>query len=186
MDIVSIILLGIALSMDCFSVSIATGIIFQNMKIISKTRIVVSFAIAHSLMTVIGYNAGRSIVESISGIYHWIAFLLLFAIGSKMIYEAWKNKIEEIPDPSSGWLLLALTIATSIDNLAAGFNLAISKVDIIVPSILFGLIVGIISIIGLMFGQRLGKQFGRKMLILGGLILMGLGLRILISHFMKG
>jgi len=182
MTLLELVILGIALSMDCFAASIATGIVFPKMKIKSILRMVLIFGFAHFFMPVVGYIAGYSVINLISRFDHWLACGLLILIGGKMLYEAWKGEIEEIPDPSKGWLLLILAVATSIDNLAAGLNLAIIKMSLWGPSILFGFTASTFTLIGVVFGKNLGRRFGRSMLILGGLILIAIGINIVLSH----
>ena len=180
MRISAVFLIAIALSLDCFAVAIATGIRFPALKRTRVLNMVISFGFAHILMILIGYIAGSSIVSYVSSFAHWIGSALLFAVGLRMCYEAYKEKIESLPDPSKGWLLIALAVATSIDDLAVGLDMAILKYQILLISILVGLISASFTYLGLYFGRKLGLRLGYKMLYLGGFILIGIGLQVLL------
>ncbi|MEA3421036.1 MAG: manganese efflux pump, partial [Acidobacteriota bacterium] len=115
---------------------------------------------------------------------HWIAFFLLVFIGGKMIWDAFKKDDGKIAqaDPTKGISLIILSIATSIDALAVGLSLAFLNITILYPSIVIGIVAAIMTIIGILFGKGLGRIAGKKVGILGGLILIGIGIKILIEH----
>lgn len=135
------------------------------------------------LMPVIGWAIGLSLQSIITGIDHWIAFGLLGFIGFKMIYEALKNNGE---DPTDKTLkihtLLTLAVATSIDALMVGLSFAFLQTSILLPVVVIGLVAFLLSFFGFYFGCYLGKKFGRQIEIIGGIILILIGLRILFEH----
>jgi len=134
-------------------------------------------------MPLIGWSAGLSFRDFISGIDHWIAFGLLSLIGCKMIYESSKMEVNSKKiDPLNVYVLLMLSIATSIDALAVGLSLSFLNVSIALPAIIIGVVTFLLSIFGVYLGNRFGHYFERKIEIIGGLILIGIGIRILINH----
>jgi putative Mn2+ efflux pump MntP len=135
-------------------------------------------------MTLIGWLVGSTIAQLIANFDHWIALALLAWVGTRMIIEGFKPDQEEVrrSDPSRGGTLILLAVATSLDAMAVGLSLAVVNVDIFSSSLLIGIISTFLSLVGLMIGARLGKTFGKRMEIVGGLILNGIGLRILITH----
>ena len=186
MKTITVILIAIGLSMDAFAVSIANGITIKRGRIPNALKIAFSFGMFQAVMPVIGWLAGRTLVNFVSSVDHWIAFLLLSYIGWKMIYEAVKSgKCEKAakecvgPDISQ---LFILSVATSIDALAVGITFAFLNISIVCPVIIIGLITFTFSFIGFFAGNRLGLLFGNKIEIFGGCILIGIGLKILIDH----
>jgi putative Mn2+ efflux pump MntP len=135
------------------------------------------------LMPTIGYFAGLSLESIIAGVDHWVAFGLLAFIGSKMIYDAVnKDGDEKTLDNLKLHALLTLSVATSIDALMVGFSFAFLQTAILVPVAAIGVVTFLLSFTGFFFGCHLGKLFGNKIKILGGLILIAIGLRILLEH----
>jgi putative Mn2+ efflux pump MntP len=131
----------------------------------------------------IGSLAGLTLREHIADYDHWIAFGLLAAVGGKMIYESLKIKsIEDNPDPSNIFVLLVLSLATSIDALAVGITLSLIADSIVVAAILIGLITFVLSYLGVYIGKRFGHLFESKIEALGGVILIAIGIKILIEH----
>jgi putative Mn2+ efflux pump MntP len=135
-------------------------------------------------MPVIGWLAGLTVERWISAFDHWIAFGLLVAVGGKMIYEAIRGDEEkrQTADPTRGMSLVVLSVATSIDALAVGLSLAFIGEDIWYPAVVIGLVAGVLTTVGLQLGQRFGHVLGRRMEILGGVILIGIGIKILVEH----
>ena len=179
-------LLGIAigLAMDAFAVAIGAGLQLCQVTNRQKFRLAWHFGLFQAFMPVLGWLAGLTLVEYIEPVDHWIAFGLLAVIGGKMIYEALKHKEEEVDrcDPTKGWSLVLLSIATSIDALAVGLSLAVLGVDIWFPAIVIGIVAGVLTIVGLELGTRFGALLGRRMEVVGGLILIGIGVKILVEH----
>ncbi|MCU0821664.1 MAG: manganese efflux pump MntP family protein [Spirochaetes bacterium] len=186
MKTITVILIAIGLSMDAFAVSIANGITITRERIPNALKIAFSFGLFQAVMPVIGWLAGRTLVNFVSSIDHWIAFVLLSYIGAKMIYEAVKSgRCETEAKDCSGIdisQLFILSVATSIDALAVGITFAFLKISIIYPVIIIGVITFAFSFVGFFAGNRLGLLFGNKIEMFGGFILIGIGLKILIEH----
>jgi putative Mn2+ efflux pump MntP len=183
MELLMILGLAIGLAMDAFAVSIAAG---TNSLVIGKRatfRISFHFGLFQGLMPILGWLAGTRIAPLIQSFDHWVALLLLSFIGGKMILSGSKDDSDSDPtNPSKGWNLVMLSIATSIDALAVGLSLGMLNVRIWFPSLVIGIVTGLLSLVGVLFGNRLGMQFGRRIEIVGGMILIFIGLRILYSH----
>lgn len=183
MNYITIIIIAIALAMDAFAVSITSGITINKLKIKNSFKIALFFGTFQALMPVLGWVAGISFRIFISGIDHWIAFGLLTFIGCKMIYES--IKIETIgydKDPLNIKILLLLSIATSIDALIVGTSFAFLKISIIEPIIIIWIITFLLSFFGVYLGNKLGHFFEGKIEIIGGIILICIGLKILLEH----
>jgi len=183
MDIISIIFIAFGLAMDAFAVSITSGLTIKQLRINDALKIAIFFGSFQAIMPLIGWSAGLSFRDFISGIDHWIAFGLLSLIGCKMIYESSKMEVNSKKiDPLNVYVLLMLSIATSIDALAVGLSLSFLNVSIALPAIIIGVVTFLLSIFGVYLGNRFGHYFERKIEIIGGLILIGIGIRILINH----
>ena len=183
MDIIAIILVAFGLAMDSFAVSISRGLAIKQLKINNAIKIALCFGLFQAIMPVIGWLAGMTLKEFITGIDHWIVFGLLSFIGIKMIYESTRTQqIEKKIDPLNIYLLLMLGVATSIDALAVGLSFAFLQISIIAPIIIIGVITFLLSFIGVYIGNRFGHMFENKIEILGGLILIGIGIKVLIEH----
>ena len=177
---------GIAagLAMDAFAVSVVSGSVYKQLDIRYAVRMAFFFGAFQAVMPLVGYAAGQTVAGQIVMWDHWIAFGILSVIGGKMIYEAFKIKqVEDKPkDPSNLIVLLVLSIATSIDALAVGITLSLVTEYIYRAVITIGIVTFIISYIGYIIGKRMVHFFENKIEIAGGLILIGIGVKILISH----
>ena len=183
MDSLTIIIIAVGLAMDAFVVSIVSGGAYRQLHVKHALRMAIFFGAFQAFMPLIGSLAGLSLREYIARYDHWIAFGLLAAVGGKMIYESSKIKsVEENPDPSNMFVLLVLSVATSIDALAVGITLSLLAGSIIVAVIIIGLITFVLSYLGVYIGKRFGHFFESKMEALGGIILIGIGTKILIEH----
>ena len=182
MDALTIVLIAVGLAMDALAVSIAKGIVIKHQR--QKTALLLAsfFGGFQMLMPTIGYFAGLSLREAIMGIDHWIAFGLLTFIGSKMIYDSIKKEDGEREESLRFHSLVTLAVATSIDALMVGLSFAFLQTQILAPILVIGLITFLLSLMGFFFGCGLGRIFGNKIKIVGGLILLAIGLRILIEH----
>jgi putative Mn2+ efflux pump MntP len=177
--------LGIAvgLAMDAFAVSIAAGLVIQQPTYRHVFRLAFHFGLFQFLMPVIGWMAGRTVSAYVSAYDHWVAFGLLAWLGGKMMWAAMRGEQNEgRGDPSRGLLLVSLTIATSIDALAAGLSMAFLGVSIWMPSAVIGLVTATLSVVGVCFGSRIGARFGRMAEFAGGVVLLAIGIRIVASH----
>lgn len=176
--------IGVGLAMDAFAVSIISGAVFKELHIRYALRMAFFFGAFQGLMPFLGYAVGNTFAASIIAIDHWIAFVLLAGIGGKMIYEGFKIRdMEKNPiAPANLVALLVLSIATSIDALAVGFTLTLVTQYIFRAVATIGVITFVISYIGYELGKRFGHFFENKIEILGGIILIGIGFKILITH----
>jgi len=182
MEISIILLLALGLSIDSFAVSVANGLTIKNLSLANKLKIAFALAIFQGLMPLIGWYAGIEIAGYIKKIDHWIAFILLAFIGVKMIYESFTKEETEKNEVLKNSRLIAQSIATSIDAFAVGISFAFLDVDIVVPVIIIGVVTFIASIFGLQIGKYMGVRFGKYIEVFGGLVLIGIGLKILIEH----
>jgi putative Mn2+ efflux pump MntP len=183
LDSTSIILIALGLAMDAFAVSVTSGITIKHLKINHAVTIALFFGSFQALMPVVGWAAGLSVRDFIADIDHWMAFGLLSFIGCKMIYEAIKvQSDEEEIDPLNIYMLLMLSIATSIDALAVGISFAFLEISIVTPVMVIGTVTFILSLLGVLVGDKIGHVFENKIEILGGIILIGIGVKILYEH----
>ncbi|MBP5784874.1 MAG: manganese efflux pump [Methanobrevibacter sp.] len=181
MDFISTLLIAIALAMDAFSVSLTKGF---TLKKITKSQVLwfaIFFGGFQALMPVLGWLGGIQLEWLITTFAPWVAFILLLLIGSNMIRESFSNDEGDSSDKFSFKELTLLAIATSIDAFAVGITYAVLKTDILIPIIMIGVTAFIFTIIGLYLGKKIGNYFGDKFEILGGVILILLGLRILLE-----
>ncbi len=187
MNLITILLLAVALAMDAFAVSIASGLIIKNLRIRHALIIAAWFGFFQALMPLIGWLGGMRLQRIISGVDHWVVFGLLLFIGCKMIYEAQRlDTCENRSNPMDIRVLFALSVATSIDAFAAGIGLALLGVSILSPVIIIGLITFVMSFAGVLIGDRCGCYFEKKLETFAGLILIGIGIKVLISHLFGG
>lgn len=183
MSTLTLLGLAIGLAMDAFAVAIGAGLQLKEVTPRQTFRLAWHFGLYQAFMPVLGWLAGLSVARWIGPVDHWIAFGLLAWIGGKMISEALKGEDEEErADPTRGWTLVLLSIATSLDALAVGFSLALLKVSIWWPAVVIGVVAGAFTTVGLRLGTRFGALLGRRMEIAGGLILIAIGLKILVEH----
>ena len=187
MDTIEIVFIAIGLAMDAFAVALGVGSSRYGMGARPAFRISFHFGLFQFLMPIIGWYIGYTIVSLIQAYDHWVAFALLAYVGGKMIRSGLRSEEEvreSAGDPTTGMTLVILSVATSIDALAVGLSLAMVDVSIWYPSTVIGVITGILSLIGLQLGHVLGKKFGKRMEIVGGIILCIIGIRIVIAHLM--
>jgi manganese efflux pump family protein len=178
-----IVLLAVALSIDAFAVSLAAATSGQVTGRRAAFRLSFHFGLFQFLMPVIGWAAGTSVAPYISAFDHWIAFCLLMGIAVRMIHSALRsNPAETRQDPSRGMKLVALSVATSIDALAVGLSLGFLEMDIWWPSLAIGLITGSVCVVAIVMGNQLHVRFGRAAEIFGGIVLIGVAIRILVEH----
>lgn len=184
MDLLTIILIAVGLAMDAVAVSIAKGMVINRQRRKFALLLGGFFGGFQMLMPAIGWLVGLSFQDIIMGIDHWIAFGLLAFLGSKMIYDGTKKVKEQKEEQLGLHLIVALAVATSIDALMVGLSFAFLKTPIIMPILIIGLVTFLLSITGFYFGCGLGRIFGNKIKIVGGLILIAIGLRILLEHLL--
>lgn len=183
MDAMTIIAIAFGLAMDAFAVSITSGITIKRLKINNALKIALFFGLFQAIMPLVGWLAGLSLRGFIAEIDHWIAFGLLSFIGCKMIYESITvQSSEKQINPLNIYVLLMLSVATSIDALAVGVSFAFLKISIVTPVMVIGTITFVLSFFGVFVGNRIGHFFENKIEIAGGLILIGIGVKILLEH----
>jgi putative Mn2+ efflux pump MntP len=184
MDLITIFILAIGLGIDAFSVAIGIGSANTKRSWSPMLRLAAAFGLFQFAMPIAGWLAGQTVVDIISDYDHWIAFALLAYVGGKMVWEGFENENdEEKADQTRGLPLLLLSIATSIDALAVGFSFSILKVPILFPATIIGIVCFLMTAIGMLFGKVLAKIFGKKVEIFGGIVLIGIGIKILIDHW---
>ena len=185
MSFLEILLIALSMAMDAFAVCLSAGTQEQAVGGRPSFRLAFHFGLFQFLMPIIGWFAGTTIVSYISAFDHWVAFGLLAFVGIRMIRSGFdSNDEEQKRDPSRGWTLVLLSIAVSIDALAIGFSLALVGVTIWYPAVVIGVVTGLISWLGIYLGNRLGQRFGKRMEIIGGIVLIIIGVRILLSHLL--
>jgi putative Mn2+ efflux pump MntP len=185
MDFITILLIALGLAMDCFAVSLGIGCSQVKKDFRTYFRITFHFGLFQGGMTFLGWLGGSTIAHLISNFDHWIAFGLLVFVGARMIRESLSKNEEDDPcNPSRGKTLIMLSVATSIDALAVGLSLAFVDGSILVSSLVIGVTSLLLSVVGLFIGGGLGGKFGKRMELIGGLVLIGIGIRVLLSHLL--
>ncbi len=184
MDLLSLVLLSISLAMDAFSIALVAGFGLGKVKLIDSLKISTTFGLAHIIMPILGWSLGSTVIIFIQEWDHWLAFILLGIVGGKMIKEGMGDETEDFSSKEilSFSSLIMFTIAVSIDALAVGLSFSLQKISIWVPSLFMGVASLIFTFIGLNIGNKTGQQFGKNTKIFGGLILILIGLRILVTH----
>lgn len=182
------ILLGFALAMDCFAVSITSGSIVKRYHSRSMTLMILLFGIFQGGMTGLGWFVSTHFSKYLESIDHWIAFSLLAIIGIQMLREGFTNNTEKEPkfNPLDLKVVFTLAVATSIDAMAVGVSMAFMGLhhwnDISLPSLIIALISSAMTAIGLMIGIFIGRKLPCSPTPIGGLILIGIGIKIIIEH----
>jgi putative Mn2+ efflux pump MntP len=184
-NILVVLVVALALAMDAFAVSIGLGLSLKPATGAQTFRLAFHFGLFQFLMPVIGWAAGESFIRYIGGYDHWVAFGLLLAVGGKMVFESFRRDARikaRDSDPSRGLSLFVLSIATSLDALAVGLSLAALHVDIVYPAVVIGIVAFGMTIAGMKIGPLLGKIIGKRAELMGGVILILIGLKILADH----
>ena len=195
MNLFDIILLAVALAMDCFAVSIVSGVMNSSSKDTSlwtmkEVRMALLFGLFQAMMPLIGWLGTNHFSEQLEAYDHWIAFSLLALIGGNMIREAFEPEEERHFNPTKLRTQLILAIATSIDALAVGVSFACTGYhqlsQIVTPIIIIGIVSFLFSIVGHQLGCQFGKTIANRLKpgLFGGIILIFIGIKILISHLM--
>ena len=186
MDIGSLFVLAVGLSMDAFAVAVCKGLAIGRTSLRDSAIVGLWFGFFQALMPLIGYFVGLQLSSLIQSFDHWVAFVLLAVIGASMIKEAFSRK-EEGESPSLSFrAMLPLAVATSIDALASGVALAAVDGNIYWAVLFIGCITFMLSAIGVKAGSAAGERYKSKAELLGGIILILIGLRILIEHLVEG
>jgi len=188
MNTLALIMIAVGLSMDAFAVSVTNGMIIKPLQLKHALKTAFFFGGFQALMPVIGWAAGINFSEYISGIDHWVAFIVLGIIGAKMIYESVKASSQGCEtaatreDPTNNRTLTMLAIATSIDALAVGVSFSFLNVAIFSAAMIIGCITFCFSFVGVLFGEKCGQLFQKRAEVFGGVMLILIGLKILAEH----
>ncbi|MBU5638173.1 manganese efflux pump MntP family protein [Geomonas sp. Red69] len=183
MDWISIFGIALALAMDAFAVALATGAVLNPITGRHLFRLGFHFGLFQALMPIAGWLLGLTVQKWITAYDHWIAFGLLAYVGGRMIVEAFEEEEDASPsDPTKGLTMVMLSVATSIDAFAVGLSLAMIGVSVWVPSVIIGLVAGVLTVAGMLLGRRLGDNWGRRVEVCGGVVLCLIGLKILLEH----
>ena len=186
MNLFVLIALAVGLAMDSFAVAIATGVALVNVSVRQAFRMSFHFALFHVIMVLAGWFVGLILEKKISSWDHWLVFCLLCFIGIKMIYQAIRQNGDDSlkNDPTKGASLVMLSVATSLDALGVGLSFALMEISIWFQVLVIGVVIAAFTIIGLFIGGRFGARFGKRMEIIGGLILIFIGFKVLFEHLM--
>lgn len=185
MTLFNIILIAFSLAMDSFAVSLSNGLLLKEIKIKNGLKVGLFFGFFQFIMTIIGYFFGNFLGKPFFVFNYWICFIFLVLIGSKMIIESFKKENTNIRDTKnilSVQNLTILAIATSIDALAVGISFSILKVDILISSIIIGIIAFLLSFLGIIIGKKIGGNFSKNAEKIGGIILIIIGIKIIIEY----
>jgi putative Mn2+ efflux pump MntP len=184
MTILSIALIGVSLSVDAFAISVGAGISVKDLKVSHAIRASFFFGFFQFIMPVAGWHLGSVFASYIQSFDHWIAFGLLCFVGGKMIVETLRGSSGSSADVRNLASLLVLSFATSIDALAVGLSFSIMSMGIWLPAGIIGVITFAICLCGFEFGRRVGSILEKWAGIAGGLVLIGIGVKILVEHLM--
>ncbi len=182
MTIWELVLIAVGLSMDAFAVAVCKGLSVPKVKFQHTLIVGLYFGGFQALMPLIGYLLGVQFQSVITNIDHWIAFILLGLIGANMIREALSKEEEPCNSSFNVKTMLPLALATSIDALAIGVTFAFLQVQIVTAISLIGIITFVLSIVGVMIGNVFGVKYKSKAELIGGLVLIGMGVKILLEH----
>lgn len=187
MPLLSVLLIALGLSMDTFAVSITSGITIKNIKVRHALLIGTAFGISQAVMPVLGWVLGQWAYRFISVVDYWVAFGLLLFVGGHMIVQSMQPEDEKTgpKNPLHLPTLLTLAVATSIDAFAIGISLSMLRVSILQPVLIIGLVTFALSFAGVYFGRLFGHLNEKKMEVLGGLVLIGLGTKMLVEHLIE-
>jgi putative Mn2+ efflux pump MntP len=181
--LLNLVIVAVGVSADAFAVSMAQGVRLRSRLHLNALVIALTFGLFQAIMPLLGWALGAQFAAVIAPVDHWLAFGLLLAIGAKMLWEALRD---DGSTPAGGRLrvreLLILAVATSIDALAVGLSFAFLQVDIVPAVLLIGLVTAALTYVGVVFGHRAGTRWRTPAEVIGGLVLIGIGTKILIEH----
>jgi ZIP family zinc transporter len=187
MPVLSILLIALGLSVDTFAVSVTSGITIKNLKVRHALLVGTAFGISQALMPALGWAVGQWAYRFISVVDYWVAFGLLLFVGGHMIIQALQPEDEEDgpKNPLHLPTLITLAVATSIDAFAIGISLSMMRVSILQPVLIIGLVTFAMAFAGVYFGRLFGHLNEKKLEIFGGLVLIGLGTKMLVEHLIE-
>ena len=180
----SVLVIAIGLSADCFAVVLSSSISQRALSFWQGLRVSLFFGLFQAAMTILGWWAGSKIIDFIAPFDHWLSFALLSFVGGRMIWESLHEKEDgkKTIDITRWWLLFVLSVATSIDALAIGLSFAFLQVNIAGATATIGIVAFLITLAGFFAGKKLGEIVGKRAEIIGGIILVIIGVRILLEH----
>jgi manganese efflux pump family protein len=183
LDNLSLLGTAFALGMDAFAVSVAVAACLPMVTARHAFRLTWHFGLFQSMMTFLGWLGGDSLTLFLSGISYWIAFFLLVGLGLNMIRESRRPEDWACDyDPTRGWSLVGLSVATSIDALAVGVSFGLLEISVPRPALIIGLMALVMTFVGMKLGHRVGFRLGKWAEMIGGFVLIGIGARILVEH----
>jgi len=188
MGLLSLMAIAVALAMDAFAVAIVTGLTVKPLTHRHVFRLSFHFGLFQFLMPLLGWIAGHAVQRHVATIDHWVAFGLLAFVGGKMLWESLHSdgkKSASSNDPTSGWQLVLLSVATSIDAFAVGLSLGLIGSSIIRPAVIIGIVAAVFTAAGMALGRKVGSLWGKRVEVLGGLILIAIGTKILLDHLLS-
>jgi putative Mn2+ efflux pump MntP len=179
----ALLVIAVALAMDAFAVAIVSGITVRAVTHRHLFRLGFHFGLFQAAMLAAGWFVGHAVQRFIAASDHWVAFILLLLVGGNIIRNAVRDEPGHAPaDPTTGWQLVVLSFATSVDALAVGLSLAVIGTSIPMAALVVGLTAAAFTLTGMMLGRRIGALWGRRVEVLGGLILIAIGLKIVWDH----
>ncbi len=193
LDILTLLLIAVGLSMDAFAVSVSNGIFIKHITPWPALKVAGAFGLFQGIMPVIGYVVANVFANQILAIDHWIAFALLVFIGGKMLWEVFHESEDDAPagDPTHWRTLLVMAIATSIDAMAVGVTMALGRTGLLAPwwgfllcSAVIAVVTFVFCLCGMYLGCCTGNAFGKRAQIAGGIVLIGIGIKILLEHLL--
>ena len=189
MRFVDILLLALGLAMDATAISAAKGLALRRVAPRHVLSVVFFFGGSQALMPLLGWALGAAVGRFVAAWSHWIVCAIFAAIGGKMLWEAREQKVEDAPSSREqfGWrVMTVLAIATSIDALAAGVSLSLARAPLLASIATIGAVTGAMSAAALYAGRRFGASLGRRLDAVGGLVVLGLAVKVLVEHFLSG
>jgi len=182
MSYYTLFLIALSLSLDTFAVSISAGLCRKDIRFFPALRIALALALFQGLMPYLGWLGGNRFATIIGDYDHWVSIFLFSIIGIKMIIESFKTPEDRTFDPHQIPVVLGIAIATSIDALVVGVSMAFMDVNIYASAIIVGAVTFLAAMIGMLLGKKANGRFGRRIEVVGGLILLFIGIRILYTH----
>jgi putative Mn2+ efflux pump MntP len=183
-DLLTIVSVALGLAMDAFSVAVGVGCALPQLTGRRVFRLAWHFGLFQFMMPVLGWAMASGVSQFVRSVDHWVGFGLLALVGGRMIYEGVRGKEteESAQDPTKGISLVTLSVATSIDALAVGLTLGLMDTGIWYPAAVIGVVACVMTALGMVLGRRAGRRLGRAAEVVGGLVLVGIGVKLLASH----
>jgi manganese efflux pump family protein len=182
MSLLAILFMGLALAMDSTAVSLAASTAGQITDRRSAIRLSFHFGLFQGMMPVLGWVVGGTIEPFIADFDHWLAFILLMFVAINMLRAAFSDDEFQADDPSRGRTMIILSVATSIDALAVGLSLKMLDIPIWLPGLLFGVVTMAVCLVAMQVGTRVGSWLDKQAQFVGGLVLIFIAVRIVITH----